>query len=395
MLELKVAAFTALSYADVWKLFGEGVHTNFRELLVTKLSPHMSSLAFQYWLQYGSKTFTGNGFYFTGGSRHAISLARWLFGILGLKSEVNRLCTAQTMNEQREIWQRSIRRVLLSRLLSWTIVSNKQWLWRALGVPSAQREMIEHDYERQQGAEPLSPPASPSASPKISHKREPNSNQLTTASATVKTNHIAQYGSGRAIWNYAVQTLDPVINHTMLSSDNHYYLLCLLGHYTRACHPEYLTPKAHQKLSRPNGFGGLRIHTDEVKEVVERMRRGTLTIAVLMDSLDWFNPHDDTPGAMGRAELTQQVVLVSRAMKMGGRVMIRSAGTKPWYVEVFEDKGFKARRVGSREMGKEVCVDRVNMYASCWIFTKMMEVDGYDGKAGLEPLSIGSPMQED
>ena len=49
LLELKLAAFTALPYDDVWRLFGEGKHVNFHHLLITKLSPHMSSLAFQYW----------------------------------------------------------------------------------------------------------------------------------------------------------------------------------------------------------------------------------------------------------------------------------------------------------------------------------------------------------
>lgn len=38
LLELKVAAFTALPYEDVWKLFGEGRHPNFRELLITAQS---------------------------------------------------------------------------------------------------------------------------------------------------------------------------------------------------------------------------------------------------------------------------------------------------------------------------------------------------------------------
>jgi betaine lipid synthase len=37
--------------------------------------------------------------------------------------------------------------------------------------------------------------------------------------------------SGQAIWNYAVQTLDPVANETLMGEDNHYYLVCLLGKF--------------------------------------------------------------------------------------------------------------------------------------------------------------------
>ncbi|KAB8339012.1 hypothetical protein FH972_021951 [Carpinus fangiana] len=61
LLELKLAAFTALGYDDVWALFGEGKHANFREVLISKLSPHLSSAAFQFWLRVGEKTFGAAG----------------------------------------------------------------------------------------------------------------------------------------------------------------------------------------------------------------------------------------------------------------------------------------------------------------------------------------------
>jgi len=80
----------ALGYSDVWKLFGEGRHENFRELLITKLAPHMSSLAVQYWLHKGPAAFQNGGLYATGGSRHALTLVAWLFRTLGMKGEVKR-----------------------------------------------------------------------------------------------------------------------------------------------------------------------------------------------------------------------------------------------------------------------------------------------------------------
>lgn len=46
-------------------------------------------------------------------------------------------------------------------------------------------------------------------------------------------------------------------------------------------HPAYLSPKAHVKLSTPGTFDGLRIHTDEIKEVIARIALGSLTIAVV------------------------------------------------------------------------------------------------------------------
>jgi betaine lipid synthase len=141
----------------VWKLFGEGKHEAFREILIQKLSPHMSSLAFQFWLQNGTKTFTKQGLYYSGGSGHALQLVGWLFKLLGLQDEVKRLCFAQTLNEQREIWKRSIRKVLHSRILTWTVIGNEKWLWKALGVPPAQRNIIEQDYLKQDDAPGMNP----------------------------------------------------------------------------------------------------------------------------------------------------------------------------------------------------------------------------------------------
>lgn len=68
LLELKIAAFRSLPYTQVWQMFGEGKLPAFREALLTKMSPHMSSQACQYWLNHAS-TFTSHGIYETGGSR--------------------------------------------------------------------------------------------------------------------------------------------------------------------------------------------------------------------------------------------------------------------------------------------------------------------------------------
>ncbi|KAK0262397.1 hypothetical protein B0A54_05609 [Friedmanniomyces endolithicus] len=348
LLELKVAAFRALEYQDMWKLFGEGKHDNFQKVLVEKLSPYLSSQAFDYWLHVGPQTFNpkGKGFYFTGGSRHALQLIHWLGSLLGVRKDMNRLCEVQTLAEQREIWTKRVRRVLLSQLLAYFVIGSERFLWKALGVPGEQRAMIEEDYQRASG------------------DRAPSS-AAEKSSGTGQPGEVGATKSGQAIWNYGVQTLDPVANDTLVSEDNHYYLVCLLGHYTRRCHPDYLTPKAHLKLSAPGALDNLRIHTDELAEVFARMQPESLTIAVLMDSMDWFPPSGP--------EAPAQVLAVNRALKAGGRVLIRSSGLNPWYMRVFEESGFAARRVAAR-VPPGTCTDRVNMYASTWICTKVVGV---------------------
>lgn len=70
LLELKVAAFQSVPYVIVWKMFGEGRLSNFRDTIISKLSPHMSSQACQYWLNHANTFTSSHGLYETGGSRY-------------------------------------------------------------------------------------------------------------------------------------------------------------------------------------------------------------------------------------------------------------------------------------------------------------------------------------
>jgi betaine lipid synthase len=327
LLELKVAAYTALPYEDFWKIFGEGKHPDFRALLISKLSPHLSSRAFQYWLA-NVDVFakeSGHGLYDTGGSRHAIRIVRWISKTFGCHSAIKALLECKTLNEQREVWRSQVRPALLSKLVCKLVVSQESFLWTALGVPKNQLAMIEADHAERDST--------------LNRKRN----------------------RSRAIWNYMVDTLDPVAEDTHIAQDNPYYYVSLAGKFSPKCHPDYLAPKTHARLSKPGAFDGLRIHTDEIDEVIARIMPGTLTVAVVMDSMDWFDP--------GSQAAAQQIARLNRALAMNGRVMLRSSALKPWYVKEFESRGFSSRRVGAREDG--ACIDRVNMYASCWILTKI------------------------
>ena len=67
-----------------------------------------------------------------------------------------------------------------------------------------------------------------------------------------------------------------------------------------------------------------------------------------MDSMDWFDPLTNAAES--------QILALHRALKTGGKVLLRSAGLKPWYTSVFERNGFTAKRVGARLPG--TCIDR-------------------------------------
>lgn len=351
LLELKVAAYSSLPYEDFWKIFGDGKHPEFRSLLVSEMSPHLSSRAFQYWLS-NEHIFTKHkgGLYDTGGSKHAIRIFRWISRVFGCRSAVKQLLAAKTLNEQREVWRNRIRPALLSRLVSKFVVSQEAFLWTALGVPKNQLAIIEADHATSD-AVCGSSSSSSSSSPGFSSR---SSSRSTTTQPRAKNTR------SHAIWEYMVSTLDPVVESTHVAADNPYYLVCLDGQFSRRCHPDYLSKEAHARLSRPGALDGLRIHTDEIDEVIARVAPGTLTVAVVMDSMDWFDP--------GSGAAVSQITKLNRALKMGGRVLLRSAGLRPWYVDEFERRGFVAKCHGARRDG--ACIDRVNMYASCWIMTK-------------------------
>lgn len=121
-----------------------------------------------------------------------------------------------------------------------------------------------------------------------------------------------------------------------------------------------------------------------------------------MDSMDWFTPSDlgsskptslsSTP-KLSRSKSTQgtsaalnQILALHRVLKPGGRVLFRSASIRPWYADIFESNGFEVRCVAARHSGR--CIDRVNMYASTYICTRLND----DGTVPLpRPRTPGSP----
>lgn len=310
LVELKLAALSALGHSDMWQLFGEGKIDNFKEILITKLSPHMSSNALQYWLSKGPKAFDpkGKGLYDTGSTRWALRLAKYVFGLSGLTRQVAELCKAKTLNEQKEIWIQYIRPVLLSALVGKLLVGNKLFLWKALGVPANQAAMMGD------------------------------------------------------ILQYVIDTLDPLIGNSLISTDNYFYYLCLRGKYSANNCPDYLTKQGFKMLSRKQNspLEGIRLHTDNLNNVLRRLSLKTISVAVIMDHMDWFDPEGQ--------DVNDEIDALHDALSEGGRVLLRSAAKVPWYITNFQERGFGCEAAATRHSGK--MIDRVNMYASTWICTK-------------------------
>ncbi|KAK7035304.1 hypothetical protein VNI00_012071 [Paramarasmius palmivorus] len=111
LMELKLAAIKSLVYEDFFALFGQGRHPNFRALLDRKISPHLSSSAYQFW-RINSLSFSSS-FYLHGYSGWALRIASILFKLAGVHDDVKRLCECKTLNEQVEIWANKLKPALL------------------------------------------------------------------------------------------------------------------------------------------------------------------------------------------------------------------------------------------------------------------------------------------
>ncbi|KAG6917420.1 hypothetical protein DXG01_002505 [Tephrocybe rancida] len=299
--ELKLAALQSLSYNEFFSLFGSGRHPHFRRLLDSKLAPHLSSSAYQFW-RLNDDAFS-SAFYMRGYSGWALRVARLVFSLAGVTKYVHQLCECDTLDAQVDIWKTKLRPVLLNPIVV-ALLKSPVFCWNALGVPLNQRRML------------------------------------------------LEEGS---IYDFICHTLDPLVSTYLLKTGNYFYLLAraLLGRYTPASCPNYLTLRGFNTLKSNKGgaLDAFRLHTDSIVHVLQGLTDWSLTRALIMDHLDWFNPVSQ--------DVVEEVAEFHRVLAPGGMVFWRSASRKPWYNEIFAKAGFEVTPVAIRD--GTIAIDRVNM----------------------------------
>ncbi|KAI8617529.1 hypothetical protein BC830DRAFT_1062395 [Chytriomyces sp. MP71] len=295
MLELKLAGISSLQYADFWRLFGEGYIPNFSNVLDTHFSPYLSPYAYHFW----KETAGFKNLFKTGCSGLAIRIFQFVSKARGLAGAVERMCNADSIEEQWNVWEKEIRPHFLSKWLI-MLLNNDRFLWGALGVPPAQMQML------------------------------------------------LEEGSA---YDYVVNTFDPIIKSSHLRDDNYFYYVCLMLKYTPQNAPSYLTEEGFNALQQnPSRLDAFRIHTRTIVEVLKsEVADGELTRVILMDHLDWFSNED----------ADEEISAVAKKLAKGGRAYWRSAGKYPWYNSMFEEKGFKVSPCQIRDE-KMPYIDRVN-----------------------------------
>ncbi|THU83335.1 hypothetical protein K435DRAFT_689729, partial [Dendrothele bispora CBS 962.96] len=305
LLELKLASIHSLQYADFFSMFGLGYHPNFAELLDSKIAPHLSSSAYQFWRR--NVNAFSSSFYLQGYSGWAVRTFKILFRLAGLRKDIERMCNCDTIAEQMDIWSNRVRPMMLSPFVV-ALLKSPTFCWNALGVPMNQRKMLMDE---------------------------------------------------GGIYEYVKETLDPILSSYLLKTQNYFYRLVLLGRYSPSCCPEYLTLSGFNALKANNGqlLDSFRIHTDSIYNVLCGMVECSISRSVIMDHLDWFSEDSE----MVRQEVTE----LHRVLVPGGVVFWRSAAKNPWYASIFKEFGFVVEPMNVRK-GTDIALDRVNMYASFW-----------------------------
>ncbi|KAJ3809811.1 hypothetical protein F5876DRAFT_43121, partial [Lentinula aff. lateritia] len=235
-----------------------------------------------------------------GYSGRALRFVRLLFKLAGVKDDVERLCNCETLEAQVNLWRSNLRLVWLNPIVV-AVLRNPAFCWNALGVPLNQRKMLLDE---------------------------------------------------GGVYQYVCDTLDPVLSTYLLKTQNYFYLLALLGHYTPECCPTYLTRDGFEKLKADN-VNILSCSHLPLNVTLRGLSSSSLTRALVMDHMDWYDRDS--------SEVKDEAVELSRVLASGSLVFWRSASRNPWYNQVFAENGFTVESVNVRQRGMAIALDRVNM----------------------------------
>jgi S-adenosylmethionine-diacylglycerol 3-amino-3-carboxypropyl transferase len=276
LLELKLAGIRALDFPDFFRLFGEGRHPHFRELLGDALRPHLSPFALAYWTRnagWFSPRDPDGGFYFHGLSGLVARAFRLYLRLRpALAEALDRLLSAPGLQSQREIYDAEVHPRLWSRALSWTL--SRQLTLSLLGVPHPQRKEVQR-----------------------------------------------QHAEGVA--GFIREAIEYVFRELPIA-DNYFWTLYIRGQYTPGCCPEYLRPDGFRAL-RAGAVDRVHPHTATVTQFL-RDTRQRFSRWVLLDHMDWMSSYH--PRA-----LAEEWTELLRHADDGARVLFRSAHARPTYLE--------------------------------------------------------------
>jgi S-adenosylmethionine-diacylglycerol 3-amino-3-carboxypropyl transferase len=265
LLELKLTMFKHATYQDLWDFFGEGRTPNALKIYAEKLRANLSDVSRKFWDK-NIDRFSKKTFYFFGTS----GTVAWIFNKYmdarpKLRKDLHLLLEAQTLEEQKEIYDRIEPRVI-THLMRWLI--NRHTTLTLLGVPRAQRRLIVDEYPGK-------------------------------------------------VAGFVKDCLRHVFAELPIH-DNYFWRLYLTGKYTHTCCPEYLMEANFETIKQR--ANKVKIHTNTISGFLED-NPAPYTHYILLDHQDWLAAHN-VPA------LNEEWELVLKNSQKGSMMLLRSAAVK-------------------------------------------------------------------
>jgi S-adenosylmethionine-diacylglycerol 3-amino-3-carboxypropyl transferase len=317
LLDLKLAGIRRLDFERFFDLFGRGRLAGARTVYESELRPDLAPATRAYWDRH-IDFFSGRGwrrsFYFRGTSGMFARLVNgYLDGIAGVRDQIEALLGAASIDEQRAIYERSLRDEVWTRWVRWAV--GRDMTLSLLGVPQPQRQQVERDY----------------------------------------VGGIARF----------IEDCVEAVFAQLPLRDNYFWRVYLTGEYTRECCPEYLKPANFERLQR-GLCDRISTHTCSVTEFLRSSAR-PITRFVLLDHMDWLS-------STGTNLLDEEwQAIVDRAAPRA-RLIWRSGGLRADFVDRVEVRvAEKPRRMAEiLNYDKPLAaslhpLDRVHTYGSFWI----------------------------
>ena len=279
LLELKLAGLRRLTFEDFFGAFGHGRHPGFTRIYRRALRPDLSPFAQRYWdrhIDWFDNDNAKDSFYFHGLSG---AVARGFRGYLqmrpALRSSIQTLLEARTLDEQRDIYDRDVQQHLWGRGMNWTL--SRQFTMSLLGVPHPQRKEVQR-----------------------------------------------QHANGVA--GFIREAIETVFR-TLPVASNYFWTLYLRGRYGADCCPEYLKPDNFERL-QGGGADCIEVHTATVTDFLRQAQARDERISrfVLLDHMDWMSSYH--PEA-----LREEWRAILDAASSDARLIFRSAHQRPAYLE--------------------------------------------------------------
>jgi S-adenosylmethionine-diacylglycerol 3-amino-3-carboxypropyl transferase len=274
LLDLKLSAIRELEFDDFFKMFGEGRLPDAKRIYEQKLRASLPTWSQSFWDK-KIKWFDNRRktFYDRGTSGTIARMVRiYTHRVIRVRPHLDSLLNAESLEEQKEIYETHLKKKFWSALMKFTM--NRDTTMSMLGVPKAQRQQIE-----------------------------------------------TQYQGG--LVKFIQDCMESVFVELPMK-DNYFWRVYMNGSYSRDCCPEYLKEENFRKL-KDGLVDRVSTHTDSVQGFLEKYD-GQISRYILLDHMDWLSDQ-----FFPLLESEWQAI-VDRAAP-GARLIWRSGGLRTDFIE--------------------------------------------------------------